>query len=49
MNTMFMNSGNSNIILIDYYSTFQIKRSDKYDALPNLNLYYTWKKIKKVK
>ena len=39
------------LILTDYYSNFQIKinlkRSDKYVALSNLSIYYTWKNIKK--
>ena len=39
------------LIFTDYYSNFQIKinlkRSDKYVALSNLSIYYTWKNIKK--
>ena len=38
------------LILRDYYSIFRIKiilkRSDKYAALSNLSIYYTWKNIK---
>ena len=40
------------LIFIDYYSILQIKkklkRSDKYVALSNLSMYYTWKNFKKL-
>ena len=35
---------------MDYYLILEkmnLKRSDKYVALSNLSIYYTWKKIKK--
>ena len=52
MNPIFMNSKNSKtfdphrlwLILTD---KINLIRSDKYVALPNLSIYYTWKNIKK--
>ena len=52
MNPIFMNSKNSktfdphrlSLILTD---KINLKISDKYVALPNLSIYYTWKNIKK--
>ena len=36
-----------NLILIDYLSDkINLKRSDKYVALSDLSIYYTWKNIK---
>ena len=39
------------LILTDYYTIFlkknRLERSDKYVALSNLSIYYTWKNIKK--
>ena len=35
------------LILADYYSIFQIKRSDKYVALSNLSICYSWKNVKR--
>ena len=36
------------LIFIEYYATdnINLKRSDKYVALSNLSIYYTWKNIK---
>ena len=47
-----MNSENSNIrslyrILLNLKDKINLKRSDKYDALSNLSIYYAWKNIKK--
>ena len=53
MDTVFMNSGNSKIsdphrLLLNLSDKINLRGSDKYIALSNLNLYYTWKNIKKV-
>ena len=47
-----MNSGNSKIpdphrVLLYLLDKIKLKRSDKYVALSNLSIYYTWKNIKK--
>ena len=47
-----MNSGNSKIsdahrLLLNLLDKINLKRSDKYVALSNLSIYYTWKNIKK--
>ena len=46
-----MNSGNSktsdpNSLLLNLSDKIDLKRSDKYVALSNLSIYYTWKKYK---
>ena len=48
MDTIFMNSENSRIsdprrLLLNLLGEISLKRSDKYVALSNLNIYYTWK------
>ena len=52
MNTIFMNSENSKTsdahrLLFNFADKINLKRSDKYVALSNLSIYYTWKNIKK--
>ena len=52
MNTIFMNSKNSKTsdphgLLLNLTDKINFKRSDKYVALSNLSIYYTWKNIKK--
>ena len=52
MDTIFMNSANSKTydphrLLFNLPDKINLKRSDKYVALSNLNIYYTWKNIKK--
>ena len=47
-----MNSENSKTcdphrLLINLLDKINLKRSDKYVALSNLSIYYTWKNIKK--
>ena len=47
-----MNSNNSGTcdrqrLLLNLADKINLKRSDKYVALSNLTIYYTWKKIKK--
>ena len=47
-----MNSENSKTsdpqrLLINITYKINLKKSDKYVALSNLNIYYTWKNIKK--
>ena len=50
--TTFMNSENSKTsqpyrLLLNLADKTNIKRSDKYIALSNLSMYYTWKNVKK--
>ena len=52
MDTIFMNSGNSKTsdphrLLFNLSDKINLERSDRYVALPNLSIYYTWKNIKK--
>ena len=52
MDTIFMRSKNSktsdlNRLLLNLSEKIIFKRSDKYVALSNLSIYYTWKNIKK--
>ena len=52
MNTMFISSKNSKTsgphrLLLNLTNEINLKRSDKYVALSNLSIYYTWKNIKK--
>ena len=51
MNTIFMNSKNSETsdphrLLLNLTDKINVKGSDKYVALSNLSIYYTWKNIK---
>ena len=51
MNTIFMNSKISETsdphrLLLNLTDKINVKRSDKYVALSNLTIYYTWKNIK---
>ena len=51
MNTMFMNSENSKTsdphrLFINLTDKINLKRSNKYVALSNRSIYYTWKNIK---
>ena len=50
MDTIFMNSENSKIsdlhrLLLNLLNNIDLKRRDKYAALSNLSIYYTWKNI----
>ena len=52
MKYMFMNSGNSKTpdphrLLINLSDNLSFNRNDKYVALSNLSIYYTWKYLKK--
>ena len=52
MDTTFMNSekiktSDPHKLLLNLTDKMNLKRSDKYVALSNLNIYYTWKNIKK--
>ena len=52
MDTIFMNSENSKTsdshrLLLNLSDKINLKRSDKYVALSNLSIYYTWENIKK--
>ena len=50
MNTIFMNSKNSKTSdphrLLLNIDKIDLRRKDKYIALSNLSIYYTWKNIK---
>ena len=51
MDAIFMNTGNSKTsdphwLLLNLLDKVNLKRSDKYVALSNLDIYYTWKNIK---
>ena len=50
MNTEFINSGNSktadrHILLLNILDKINLTKSDKYVALSNLSIHYTWKKF----
>ena len=52
MNTIFMNSKNSQTsnphrLLLSLTDKIDLRRKDKYIALSNLSISYTWKEIKK--
>ena len=52
MDTLFMISENGKTsdpdrLLLNLQDKIDLKRSDKYVALSNLSIYYTWKNIKK--
>ena len=52
MNTIFMNSKKSKTsdprtLLLNLTDKIDLRREDKYIALLNLSIYYTWKNIKK--
>ena len=52
MNTMFMNSGNIKTsdlhrLSLSLTEKIDLRRKDEYIVLSNLNIYYTWKNIKK--
>ena len=52
MNTIFMNSKNSKTsdphrLLLNLTDKIDLRRKDKYIALSNLSIYYTWKNVKK--
>ena len=51
MNTVFMNSKNSETsdldrLLLSLTDKIDLRKKDKYIALWNLSIYYTWKNIK---
>ena len=52
MDTIFMSSENSKTsdphrLLLNLTDKTDVRRKDKYVALSNLSIYYTWKNIKK--
>ena len=52
MDTIFLNYENSitsdtHRLLLNFSDKINLKRSDKYIALSNLSIYYTWKNIRK--
>ena len=51
MNTIFMNSGNSetsksNVLALKLTNKLDLRIAEKTIALPNLSIYYTWRNIK---
>ena len=53
MDTIFTNSENSKTsdlqrLILNLLDKINVKRIDKYVALSNLSIYYTWKNIKNV-
>ena len=53
MDTLFMNSENSKTsdphrLLLNLTDKIDLRRKDKYIALSNLSIYYTWKNIKRL-
>ena len=51
MNNRLMNSENSKTcdthrLSLSFADRIDLRRNDKYIALPNLTIYYTWKNIK---
>ena len=53
MDTIFMNYGNSKTpdphrLLLNFSDKINLKTSNKYIALSNIIIYYTWKNVKKV-
>ena len=47
MNSKNSKTSNCYRLLLNYTEKINLKRSDKYVALSNLSMYYTWKNIKK--
>ena len=52
MNTIFMNSKNSKTsdphrLLLNLTDKIYLRKKDKYIALSNLGIYYTWKNVEK--
>ena len=52
MSTIFINSKNSKTsdphrLLLNVTDKMDLRRKDNYIALPNRNIYYTWKNIEK--
>ena len=52
IDTVFINSGSSKIydpyiLILNLLDKTSLNKSDKYVSLSNLNIYYTWERIKK--
>ena len=50
MDTIFMNSGKSktsnlHVLILKLNNTFDLRIDEKFIALSNLSIYYTWKNI----
>ena len=45
MNSKISKTSDSHRLLLNLTEKINLKRSDKYVALSNLNIYYTWKNI----
>ena len=53
MDIIFMNSGYSKTsdphrLILNFTNKINLRRSDKYVALSDLSIFYTWKNIKKL-
>ena len=48
MNSKTSKASDPHRILLNLLNKINLKRSDKYVALSNLSIYYTWKNIKKL-
>ena len=48
MNSKNSNTSHPHILLLNLSDKLYFKRSDKYVAVSNLSIYYTWENIKKV-
>ena len=47
MNCENSKTSNPHVLLLNLTDKINLKRSEKYVALSNLSIYYTWKNIKK--
>ena len=47
MNSENSKTSDSHRLLLNLAEKINLKRSDKYNALSNLSIYYTWKNVKK--
>ena len=47
MNSRNRKTSDPHRLLLNLADKINLKRSDKYVALPNLRIYYTWRNIKK--
>ena len=47
MNSKYSKTSDPQRLLFNLIDKINLKRGDKYVALSNLSIYYTWKKIKK--
>ena len=48
MNSEISKTSDSHRLLLNLSDKINLKRSDKYVALPNISIYYTWKNVNKL-